>query len=180
MSDSSQDHLLKLNSRDEIIKTYNNTRKELMQRGVTVHNNEVYLCGCGIGRVHILTTELIWKKDITLPNLRWPSEVVISPDGQTIYICDHESDEIVICPRNYGKILKIPPRKVSQPSAICISGSLIFVSEWGENQVSVLTKEGQLVSTFGQGQLQQPSRIAVDSNGFVYVCDTGNRRVLVF
>ena len=180
VSDSSQDRLLKLNSHGEIIKTYNNTRKELMPRGVTVHNNEVYLCGCGTERVHILTTELIWKKDITLPNLRWPSEVVISPDGKTIYICDHESDEIVVCPRNYGKILKIPPRKLSQPSAICVSRSLIFVSEWGENQVSVLTKEGQLVSTFGQGQLQRPSRIALDSNGFVYVCDTGNRRVLVF
>ena len=59
VSDSGQDCLLKLNSRGELIKTYNNTRKELMPRGVTVHNNEVYLCGCGTGRVHILTTELI-------------------------------------------------------------------------------------------------------------------------
>ena len=72
--------------------------------------------------------------------------------------------------------------KLSQPCAVCISGSLMFVSEWGENRVSVLTKEGQLVTTFGHRRyrLQHPSRIAVDSNGFVYVCDTDNERVLVF
>ena len=46
----------------------------------------------------------------------------------------------------------------------------------------MLTKEGQLVTTFGHRRyrLQHPSRIAVDSNGFVYVCDTDNERVLVF
>ena len=97
-----------------------------------------------------------------------------------IYICDHEISQIIAYSRNAGTVSRMPPKKLSQPSAICISGSLIFVSEWGENQVSVLTKEGQLVCTFGQGQLQRPSRIALDSNDFVYVCDTGNRRVLVF
>ena len=115
-----------------------------------------------------------------MSNLRWPSEVVVSPDRRMIYICDHEISQIIAYSRNAGTVSRMPTKKLSQPSAICISGSLIFVSEWGENQVSVLTKEGQLVSTFGKGQLQRPSRIAVDSNDFVYVCDTGNRRVPVF
>ena len=49
VSDSSQDCLLKLNSHGEKVKIYNNTRKQLKPRGVTVYNNEVYLCGCGTG-----------------------------------------------------------------------------------------------------------------------------------
>ena len=97
-----------------------------------------------------------------------------------IYICDHVISQIIAYSRSAGTVSRMPPKKLSQPSAICVSGSLIFISEWGENQVTVLTKEGQLISTFGHGQLQQPSRIAVDSNDFVYVCDTGNRRVVVF
>ena len=44
VSDSSQDCLLKLNSHGEKVKTYNNTRKELMPRGVTVHNNMRFTC----------------------------------------------------------------------------------------------------------------------------------------
>ena len=182
VSDSSQGRLLKLNSRGETVKTYtgNSARKLLMPRGVTVHNNEVYLCCCGSRRVNILTTDLMWKKDITLSNLKWPSEVVVSPDGR-IYICDHESNQIFIYSKSAGVVIsRVPLKKLSRPSAICVCGSLIFVSEWGENQVSVLTKEGQLVTTFGHGLLQLPSRIAVDSNGFVYVCDTDNNRVLVF
>ena len=179
VSDSNQHRLLKLNSRGEIIKTY--SPRGGMPRGVTIHNNEVYLCCCGSGRVHILTKELQWKKDIALSTLKWPSEVVVSANGQTVYICDHQAHQIVVYRVGGMMISRIPSKKLSQPSAICISGSLVFVSEWGENRVSVLTtKDGQLVTMFGHGRLQQPSRIAMDSNGFVYVCDTGNNRVLVF
>lgn len=176
VSESCQDRLLKLNSKGEIVKTY----RTHMPRGVTVHNNDIYLCGSGSRRVHKLNKELQFKKDLTLPNLNWPSEAIVNADGQMIYICDHESNHIVVYSKGFGVKSRIPSKKLSRPCAVCISGSLIFVSEWGENQVSVLTKVGQVVTTFGHGQLQRPSRIAIDSNGFVYVCDTGNNRVQVF
>ena len=182
VSDSNQGCLLKLNPDGEIVKSFS-TRNEMYLRGVTVHNNEVYLCSCGNSQVHILTKELVWKSKISLSSLVWPSEVVVNTDGQTVYICDHENSQIIVYSKNAGGVIsRMAPEKLSHPCAICVSGSLIFISEWGENRVSVLTKDGRLVTTFGHGQyrLQRPSRIAVDSNGFVYVCDTGNNRVQVF
>ena len=183
VSDSNQGRLLKLNSRGEIVKSYR-IHNEFFLRGVTVHNDEVYLCSCGNRQVHVLTKELTLKNYINFSTFNaWPSEVAVDADGQTVYICDHDNSQIIVYSKRADEVIsRMAIEKLSQPCAVCISGSLMFVSEWGENRVSVLTKEGQLVTTFGHRRyrLQHPSRIAVDSNGFVYVCDTDNQRVLVF
>ena len=49
----------------------------------------------------------------------------------------------------------------------------------------MFTSEGQFVTSFGRkgegpGELNSPDGIAVDDCGVVYVCDSGNNRVLMF
>ena len=44
---------------------------------------------------------------------------------------------------------------------------------------------GEFVHSFGKegsgsGELQYPFGIAIDQDGFVFVCDTGNSRIQVF
>ena len=61
----------------------------------------------------------------------------------------------------------------------------MYVSEYGNDRVSVFTSEGGFVTSFGRqgsgpGQFDDPYGLAVDNSGVVYVCDYGNKRVQIF
>jgi hypothetical protein len=57
----------------------------------------------------------------------------------------------------------------------------IYVTDQGSGQVDVYDSSGNLQSTFGSGQLNNPTGIAIGGpDGDIYVADTGNDRVLVF
>ena len=74
------------------------------------------------------------------------------------------------------------------PEGVAIDSSdcdMVYVSEWGNNRVSVFTSEGVFVSSFGSpgerpGQFNYPGGVAVDNSGVVYVCDRNNNRVQIF
>ena len=62
---------------------------------------------------------------------------------------------------------------------------LIYVVEYENNQVVVITEEGHVVCTLGSsgngpGQLDNPIGVAVDGGGNVFVGDMQNSRVVVF
>lgn len=51
--------------------------------------------------------------------------------------------------------------------------------------ILVFTTMGKYVSSFsskgiGRAQLDSPSRVAMDSDGYVYVCDSKNSKIVVF
>ena len=55
----------------------------------------------------------------------------------------------------------------------------------GNHRVSVFTSEGHFLTSFGgrgegPGEFNFPCGLAVDSSGFVYVCDSFNNRIQVF
>ena len=61
----------------------------------------------------------------------------------------------------------------------------MYVTEFGNNRVSVFTCEGEFLTSFGTfgngpGQFNGPRGIAVDKNGVVYVSDTDNNRLQIF
>ena len=61
----------------------------------------------------------------------------------------------------------------------------MYVTEYLNNCVSVFRTSGEFVHSFGKkgpgsGELNNPYGIAIDQDGFVFVCDTGNNRVQVF
>ena len=69
--------------------------------------------------------------------------------------------------------------------ALPLTPTIWYVSEWGNNRVSVFTSEGVFVKSFGShgegsGQFNYPCAVAVDRSGVVYVCDHDNNRVQVF
>ena len=75
------------------------------------------------------------------------------------------------------------------PYGITIDTSdVVYVSEaFYDHKVSVFTSEGHLLTSFGGWDLGErpgwfnfPCGLAVDSNGFVYVCDSCNNRIQVF
>ena len=69
---------------------------------------------------------------------------------------------------------------LKDPRGIYIKGDYVYVTEKEASRVSVFSLDGQLVSHIGEGYLQSPCGIAVDLDGFVWVCDWEKEAVLVF
>ena len=68
------------------------------------------------------------------------------------------------------------------PSGIAVNpaGTNIFVSDSDNGRVQVFNPQGTALAQFGNGVLNQPWGIAVDSIGRIYVADFGNSTVDVF
>jgi DNA-binding beta-propeller fold protein YncE len=59
------------------------------------------------------------------------------------------------------------------------------VTEYGNHRISVFKTTGEFVHcfcTYGnkKGELCYPVGVAIDRDGFVYICDQGNNRIQVF
>ena len=62
---------------------------------------------------------------------------------------------------------------------------LVYVSEYGNHRVSVFTSDGVFVSSFGMkssniDQFNFPVGLRFDRKGFLYVCDGGNDRLVIY
>ena len=76
-------------------------------------------------------------------------------------------------------------RLLNAPRAIALSGNKMYVADTWAHRVTVLTRSGKLVRSWGRkgsksGQFKNPAGIAVDEQGRVFVSDTGNGRIQVF
>ena len=75
--------------------------------------------------------------------------------------------------------------ELNGPCGIAIDTSgMVYVSEDGNDRVSVFTSDGQFLTSVGRrgtgpGEFISPYGLAVD-NGVVYVCDFINNRVQIF
>ncbi|XP_019857333.1 PREDICTED: E3 ubiquitin-protein ligase TRIM71-like [Amphimedon queenslandica] len=80
------------------------------------------------------------------------------------------------------------PGQLNKPNGIAIDTAatgLVYVSEWSNNCLSVFTREGVFICRFGKGgsdidQFRDPIGLTFDKNGFLYVCDNGNNRIVVY
>jgi sugar lactone lactonase YvrE len=70
------------------------------------------------------------------------------------------------------------------PSGIAADSQYVYVVDHS-NRIQIFDKEGQFVNSLGSsgsnpGELNQPEDVDVDSNGRIYVADSGNHRIQVF
>ena len=78
--------------------------------------------------------------------------------------------------------------KLNSPYGITIDTAgtgLVYVSEYGNHRISIFTSEGEFVSRFGKeggniDQFKNPKGLTFDKDGFLYICDFGNNRLVVY
>ena len=95
---------------------------------------------------------------------------VFSKDGEFLYTFG--------CDKNGVNML-------CEPWSVCVCGQYVYVTDYGNHNISVFTTEGEYVTSFGQkgskdGEFHGPYGVCTDMDGFIYVCDCNNHRIQVF
>jgi serine/threonine protein kinase/DNA-binding beta-propeller fold protein YncE len=117
--------------------------------------------------------------------LRSPRDVAIA--GDTIYVADALSRRIVVVAK--GRVSSLRSPLLKRPEAVAVgSGGEIYVADTGASQIFVV-KDGVFSVLAGDGvpgfkdgaakkaRFLQPSALAIDKGGVIYVVDTGNHRL---
>ena len=190
---ASKNKLQKFNNKGKLVESIS---FEGSNNGVTVHHNELYVCDSRNNRVleYDLNLKLIGSFSKAGRQLRGPSDIAFDSNGN-MYIADSGNSPLVILDREkqYINSLMGFPSFFSgsgQPQGVHVSGDRVYVST-DLNKIFVFSISGNLffshslVHSFGAkgrelGQFQSPLGIAVDRNGFLYVCDHLNGRIQVF
>ena len=78
--------------------------------------------------------------------------------------------------------------QLDKPSGIAIDNAgtgLVYVSEGGNSRISVFTRDGDFVRCFGgkggsDEKFNNPLGMAFDKDGFLYICDSRNGRIVIY
>jgi uncharacterized protein (TIGR03663 family) len=139
-----------------------------------------------------------WGRQGTLEGaLNFPKDLAVDAQGN-VYVVDSQNNRIqkfdsdgnlVTAWGSFGE----GPGQFSEPWGIGVDGEgHVYVADTWNHRVQMFTSEGELVTYWGvfqdtggelaepQGTFYGPRDVAVDSEGNVYVTDTGNKRIQKF
>jgi DNA-binding beta-propeller fold protein YncE len=116
--------------------------------------------------------------------LKDPRGLAVSEDG-TIYVCDTGNRQIVQLDA-FGDVLDSFGQGVlAMPLGVDTYSQYLFVADAGLHQVVVFDRENRLFQKIGAegsgpGAFRSPQDLVIDSQGYLYVLDSGNARVQKF
>ena len=148
--------------------------------GIAVSGNQVIVAANN--QLFSYTRDLELVKTIKVTGN--PIGIACDLDGK-MYVCSYHGHCVQVLSTQGELLYSFSDKnnrslKLSKPHSICINGVYVYVTEWG-NCVSVFTKEGKFITSFGnnKGQFNNPSGLAIN-NDAIYVCDCGNNHLLLF
>jgi DNA-binding beta-propeller fold protein YncE len=141
--------------------------------------NRVVIYDLVQGGVHVLAG------DHGTGKIQEPNSVTVGPDGN-IYVADKKRQAVLV----YGPDEEFlhawgRPEQV-EPVAVAVTDKVLYVCDIKDFEIEVWdAKTGDYLRSFGSkgpdpGQFNYPTQVALDSQGNVYVTDTGNFRVQKF
>ena len=162
--------------------------------GLRIYNDQLYVCDYGNSRVIVFDLDLRFirtfgKSSEGPGQLTNPADITVDAKGN-VYIADYSKHEVVVFSPEGAYLFRFGGEgseegRLKSPVGICSSPHYVYVSEQGNNRVSIFTTNGQFVGTLckggsGEGELNYPWGIAVDKDGFLFICDYKNNRIQIF
>ena len=182
MTDKTSGHLYKFDKHLQMVKScqYGQSR-----RGVTVADETVFVID-GFGQLEIFDTDLKLLNKFTITSPPNDSEyygLSHDQDGK-LYLCHAQLIQIMT---QEGQFLGYigQQHKMYNPHFVCIDDKYVYVTEYHNHCVSIYTKEGTFISSFGrlggiEGQFERPYGIAFTADGVLCVSDIDNHRLQLF
>lgn len=200
VADGEENFVAKFTQDGELVKKISGTGTHdgnfRLPGGIRVYQDRVYVCDRCNHKVHIFDTSLQHIKSFGQQGNKrgefdWPVAAALDRSGD-LYITDCNNHRIQVFSRD-GKYLRDFGKKgneagmLQRPAFIEIDRyDFVYVTEEQNDRVSVFRSNGIYETQFGnrgtveQGSLNFPKGIFVDEDGFIYVCDHGNRHVKIF
>ena len=161
--------------------------------GVTIINNQVFVCDRYYHRILVFSTELKFVRcfgtkgsgdgqfddpEFIVQDKRdWLWITDLNNHRICVFTADGKYQRSVVKPANMGEL--------NLPSGIACDSCYVYVSEFYGHCVSVFTVDGDFVCSLGghgsgDGEFVHPVGVYVDRDGFLYVCDRDNSRIQVY
>lgn len=159
---------------------------------------QVYVADTGNKRIRVYTSDGIYVRDIgsggsAQGQLDEPSGLALHPDGR-LFVADYWNRRISVFNTSGAFMYEFPVRawydeQGNRPYlAVDSQRDYLYVTDPDAGRVLVYTTTGECLGSFGQPsregfdatQFRTTAGIAVDSEGYVYIADSGSGRVLRF
>ena len=193
---SSEHKLQKFTSRGELIKCIGQkgTKEGELDdpRGVTLYDNQVYVCDRNNHRIQVFDLDLNFVRSIgSLGKGRGefgaPYDVKFDTAGN-MYVAEWGNERVQVMDTS-GQFIRVfgqeGERKLGGPSGLHIADKYVYVSDFNGDCIVVYETSGQFVTSFGrygqeEGEFRIPYCITSCVDGFIHVCDCWNSRVQIF
>ena len=193
---SSDDKLQKFTSSGELINCVGTKGKKEgefnVPRGVTLYDNNVYVCDGNNHRIQVFDLDLNFVRSIGScgkgrGEFNTPYDVEFDTAGN-MYVTEFNNKRVQVLDTS-GQFIRAFGQerggKLKGPSGLHIVDNYVYVSDWRGHCIVVYETSGQFVTSLGRsghnkGEFNSPHCITSCADGFIYVCDWDNKRVQIF
>ena len=193
---SSQHKLQKFTSSGELIKCIGKKGRKEGEfddpRGVTLYDNQVYVCDHDSHRIQVFDLNLNFVRSIGSHGkgrgeFNAPQDVKFDTAGN-MYVAEWGNGRVQVLDTS-GQFIRAFGQegdvKLEGPSGLHIVDKYVYVSDFSGDCIVVYETSGQFVTSFGtwglnEGDFCSPRCITSCTDGFIYICDCINDRVQIF
>ena len=193
---SSEHKLQKFTSSGELIKCIGRRGSKEGEfndpRGVTLYDNQVYVCDRNNHRIQVFDLDLNFVRSIGScgkgrGEFGAPHDVQFDTAGN-MYVAEYGNKGVQVMDTSGQFIRSFGQEgegKLGEPSGLHIADKYVYVSDISGCCIVVYETSGQFVTSFGrrgcnEGEFQYPFCITSCADGFIHVCDYRNNRVQIF
>ena len=165
-------------------------------RGITISptSGHIYVVDCNNHRIQVLNPDLTFSYSFGSKGsaeVQFCSPWFIAIDNQgLVYVSDCWNHRIQVFTSEGKYIFQFGtygsgPGQLLYPTGLVINNNLLYVAERNNHRVSIFTTDGQFVSSFGgygnkKDQFTNPLGITLDNEGYLYICDYWNNRLVMY
>ena len=160
--------------------------------GVTISplTGQIYIADCDNHRIQVLNPDLTFShtfgtKGSAEGQFKNPRDIAIDRQG-LVYVTDINNHRLQTFTSEGQFLSQFGTEQLSKPVGIIIDDNdLMYITEDRNHCISIFTTDGQFVRSFGErgsgvGQFNIPCGITFDREGYLYVCDYCNNRLVVY